>query len=47
MLVEQQIAERRERAQSAVVRVEARPGQPDKFRVGQPMSVTLAKAAPK
>lgn len=27
--------------------IEARPDQPDKFRVGQPMSVTLAKAAPK
>ena len=27
--------------------IEARPDQPNKFRVGQPVSVTLAKAAPK
>ena len=27
--------------------IEARPDQPDKFRVGQPVSVTLSKAAPK
>jgi HlyD family secretion protein len=27
--------------------IEARPEQPEKFRVGQPVSVTLAKAAPK
>jgi HlyD family secretion protein len=27
--------------------IEARPDQPEKFRVGQPVSVTLAKVAPK